>query len=81
MGDANECGAWVVLGAFQHYGVGPGDGLLTQYVEAFAWNCGWSISKAKVAIARAIRRKVVTKAPRGPLFLTDAGMRTIVAQY
>ena len=81
MRDVDERGAWIVLGAFQHYGAGPGDGLLTQYVEAFAWNNGWSISKAKTAIAWAIRQRVVAKRPKGHLFLTEAGMRTLAAPH
>ena len=70
--------SWIVLAAFQHYAVGPGESLLEQNISAYAWNIGRSFADAKAALRIALKKHWIAKFPDGPISLTAQGFSEIL---
>ena len=70
--------SWIVLAAFQHYAVVPGETLLEQNISAYAWNIGRSFADAKAALRIAFKKHWIAKFPGGPISLTAMGYSEIL---
>lgn len=69
----------MVLAAFQHYAVQPGEVLLQQHITAYAWNNSRSSAEAKAGLRYARSQRWVAKTRNGPIILTDEGFRELQA--